>query len=173
MNEPHAHNALTASRTFRESIITEESVYGTILVSGMIVAAGSHDATLMETFLTVVGTVVVFWAAHVYAGTVAGHGVVEGDQTTLPTAFRRSIRRSIGFLLSAVPPSAVLLLGALRVVPDQFALWAALWLGVIILGVLGYSAFALRGSPWHYRVLGCLGTASFGVAMILLKAFIH
>jgi hypothetical protein len=173
MDEPHAHNALTSSRTFRESLITEESVYGTILVSGMIVASGTHGATLVETFLSVIGTVVVFWAAHVYAGTVAGHGVVEGDQTTLPTAFRRSCRRSIGFLLSAVPPCVVLLLGVLRVVPDQLALWVALWLGVIILGILGYSAFAIRQSPWQYRVLGCLGTASFGIAMIFLKALIH
>ncbi|GAA3875703.1 hypothetical protein GCM10022381_18000 [Leifsonia kafniensis] len=173
MDEPHAHSAPARSRSFRESLITEESVYGTILVSGMIVASGSHQATLVETFLTVVGTVVVFWAAHVYAGAVAGHGVIEGDQTTLPTAFRRSLRRSIGFLISAVPPCVVLLLGAFRIVPDQFALWAALWVGVFILGILGYSAFALRGSPWHIRVFGCLGTASFGVAMILLKAFIH
>jgi hypothetical protein len=157
----------------RASLITEESVYGTILVSGMVVVSGAHDSTSWQTFLTVIGTVIVFWAAHVYAGTVAGHGVVEGDQTTLPMAFRRALRRSLGFLISALPPSFVLLLGALRVVPDSLALWVALWLGVVILGVLGYSAFALRGSSWPVRILGCLGTAAFGVAMILLKAVIH
>lgn len=98
---------------------------------------------------------------------------MEGDETTLGTAFRRSLRRSIGFLISAVPPSIVLLLGALRVVPDEVALWAALWLGVIVLGVLGYSAFALRRSSWPIRILGSLGTAAFGVLMIVLKALIH
>jgi hypothetical protein len=157
----------------RASLITEESVYGTILVSGMIVVSGTYHSSSWNTFITVVATVVVFWAAHVYAGTVAGHGVVEGDQTTLPMAFRRSLRRSLGFLISAIPPSFVLLLGALRVVPDQLALWVALWLGVIILGVIGYSAFALRGSSWPIRILGCLGTAAFAVPMILLKAVIH
>jgi hypothetical protein len=157
----------------RASLITEESVYGTILVSGMIVVSGAYHSSSWQTFLSVIGTVAVFWAAHVYAGTVAGHGVVEGDQTTLPTALRRSLRRSLGFLLSAVPPAFVLLLGALRVVPDMLALWVALWLGVVILGVIGYGAFALRGSSWPVRILGCLGTAAFGFAMILLKAVIH
>ena len=44
---------------------------------------------------------------------------------------------------------------------------------VLLLGVIGYSAFAIRRSSWPVRILGCLGTAAFGVAMILLKAVIH
>lgn len=157
----------------RTGIITEESVYGTILVSGLIVASGTQQASAWATFSTIAATVVIFWGAHVYAGTVAGHGVAKGDETTLGTALRRSLRRSLGFLISAVPPSIVLLFGALRIVPDQAALWIALWLGVVILGVLGYSAFALRRSSWPIRILGCLGTAAFGVVMIVLKALIH
>lgn len=173
MDEPKPNAMPPSSQNFRTSIITEESVYGTILVSGMIVASGAYHASSIETFLSVLGTVVVFWAAHVYAGTVAGHGVIEGDETTLPTAFKHSLRRSVGFLISAVPPCIVLLLGALRIVPDQLALWVALWLGVVILAVLGYSAFAVRKSRWQICVLGGLGTAAFGIAMILLKAVIH
>lgn len=157
----------------RGSFVTEESVYGTILVSGMIVVAGEYKATSWQTFVIVIGTVLVFWVAHVYAGTVAGHGVIEGDETTLGTALRRAIRRSAGFLTSALIPSVVLLIGALRVIPDNIAIWVALWLGVVILGVLGYSAFALRGSSWPVRILGCLSTAALGVAIILLKALIH
>lgn len=153
--------------------MTEESVYGTILVSGMIVASGSHGATSWETFLSVIGTVFVFWSAHVYAGTVAGHNEGGIDETTLRSAFRSSLQRSLGFVISAALPSLVLLLGALRVVPDGIANWVALWLGVVILGFLGYSALASRGRSWPIRILGCLGTAAFGVTMILLKALIH
>lgn len=163
----------TTDHPWRGAWITEESVYGTILVSGMIVVSGSYHATSIETFFSVITTVIVFWAAHLYAGTVAGHGVTPGDRTTLPMAFRQSLRRSLGFLLSALPPSAVLLLGALQIVPDKLAVWTALWLGVVLLGILGYRAFALRGSSWPVRILGCLGTAAFGVPMIVLKAFIH
>uniref|UniRef100_UPI0015E2E0D5 hypothetical protein n=1 Tax=Arthrobacter sp. Y81 TaxID=2058897 RepID=UPI0015E2E0D5 len=157
----------------RTSFVTEESVYGTLLVSGMIVVSGGYGASAWQTFLSVLGTVIVFWVAHVYAGTVASHGVREGDETTLGQAFRHSLRRSVGFLTSALLPSAVLLFGALRVIPDALTIWAALWLGVVILGALGYSAFALRGSSWPTRILGCLGTAALGVAMFLLNAIIH
>ena len=159
----------------RLDYITEESVYGTVLVSGMIVVAGSYGATSWQVFLSVFGTVVVFWAAHVYAGTIAGHGVseeVEGDSSLL-TAFRRALRRSVGFLTSALPPSIVLLLGATQAIDDTVAIWTALWLGVIILGVLGFIVFSLRGDSWLVRILGALGTAVFGVAMIVLKALIH
>ena len=162
-----------ALRRARLDYITEESVYGTVLVSGMIVVAGSYGATSWEVFLSVFGTVVVFWAAHVYAGTIAGHGAFEGDDSSLGTAFRRALRRSVGFLTSALPPSVVLLLGATQTVDDKVAIWVALWLGVVILAVLGFVVFSLRGDSWPIRILGALGTAVFGVAMIILKALIH
>ena len=162
-----------ALRRARIDYITEESVYGTVLVSGMIVVAGSYGATSWQVFLSVFGTVVVFWAAHLYAGTIAGHGTFEGDDTSLTAAFRRALRRSVGFLTSALPPSIVLLLGALQAVDDKVAIWVALWLGVVILAILGFVVFSLRGDSWPVRILGSLGTAAFGVAMILLKAFIH
>ncbi|HEY2555814.1 MAG TPA: hypothetical protein VGI08_01810 [Diaminobutyricibacter sp.] len=160
-------------RRARLDYITEESVYGTVLVSGMIVVAGSYGATSWEVFLSVFGTVVVFWAAHVYAGTIAGHGAFEGDDSSLGTAFRTALRRSVGFLTSALPPSIVLLLGATQTVDDKVAIWVALWLGVVILAVLGFIVFSLRGDSWPIRILGALGTAVFGVAMIILKALIH
>lgn len=159
--------------TLPRGFVTEEAVYGTVLVSGMIVASGGYGGSSWQVFLSVIGTVIVFWAAHVYAGTVAGHGIVDGHQTTLATAFRHSLGRSIGFLLSALLPSLVLLLGALRAIDDTIAIWTALWLGVVILAVLGFSAFTLRGSSWPMRIAGTLGTAAFGVAMIALKAIIH
>lgn len=155
------------------SFVTEASVYGTILVSGLIVVAGGYGATSWQTFLGVIGTVIVFWAAHVYAGALVAYGVEGAEDTTINAALRQSLRHSLGFLTSAVPPSVVLLLGALEAVSDDVAVWTALWLGVAILGALGYSAFAIRGSPWPIRILGCLGTASLGVAMILLKVVVH
>jgi hypothetical protein len=168
-----SHPGRSVVRDPRTSFVTEESVYGILLVSGMIVVSGTYGASSWETFVSVLGTVIVFWVAHVYAGTVAGHGVVEGDETTLGMAFRRSLRRSMGFLTSALIPSLLLLIGALRVIPDVVAIWVALWLGVVILGALGYSAFALRGSSWTVRILGSLGTGALGIAMILLKALVH
>ncbi len=84
-----------------------------------------------------------------------------------------SFRRSLGLVASAMIPSFILLLGATRAIDDAYAIWIALWVGVLVLAVLGWIAFARRGSPWPIRLAGALGTAAFGIAMILMKAFIH
>ncbi|MGR0221049.1 hypothetical protein [Agromyces sp. ZXT2-6] len=157
----------------RASFVTEESVYGVILVSGMIVLAGGHGDSSWTTFWTVLVTVLVFWAAHLYAGTVAHHGMDDHRTVGLREAFRISFRRSLGLLVSALIPSFILLLGATRAVPDSLALWSALWAGVIVLAVLGFIAFRRRGASMLMQVLGSLATAGFGLAMMLLKAFVH
>ena len=99
----------------------------------------------MAVFWQVIGTVLVFWAAHVYAGTVARHGLEDGRVIGLREAFRASLRRSLGLVASAMIPSFILLLGATKAVDDTVALWVALWVGVLVLAVLGWIAFARRG----------------------------
>ena len=157
----------------RTTFATEESVYGVILVSGMIVVAGGHGESSWSVFWTVLITVIVFWAAHVYAGTVARHGLDHEQMIGLREAFRISFKRSLGLLASALIPSSILLLGATRAIPDAYAIWVALWGGVVVLAVLGWIAFSRRGSSIPIRIAGSLGTAAFGIAMIVLKAFIH
>ena len=152
---------------------TDEGVYGVILVAGMIVASGSTKSTALAVFAAVVGTVIVFWAAHVYAGTVAHHGFEDGRIVGIRASFRAALRRSWGLLVSALIPCAILLLGALHLIPDLTAVWIALWTCVAVLAVLGYIAFARRRARWYVRVLGAMATAGFGVVMILLKAWIH
>ena len=165
---PFASNALV-----RATFVTEESVYGVILVSGMIVVSGTHGASAWNVFWTVVATVIVFWAAHLYAGTVAHHGLDHDRVVGLREAFRGAFRRSLGLLASALPQSFILLLGATKAIPDALALWTALWAGVLVLAVLGFIAFRRRGATLAMQILGSLVTAAFGLAMIVLKAFIH
>ena len=162
-----------ASRMVRTTFVTEESIYGVILVSGMILVAGGHGASSWQVFWQVLGTVVVFWAAHVYAGTVARHGIHHEGVIGLREAFQTSVRRSLGLLASSMIPLSILLLGATRAIDDSLALWTALWAGVVVLAALGWIAFARRGASWPVRLAGALGTAMFGVVMMLMKAFIH
>jgi hypothetical protein len=161
------------SRLLRASFATEEAVYGVILVADLIAVSGVHGATSFGVFLTVMITVVVFWLAHLYAGTVAGHGLAHDRIVGIRESFRAALRRSLGLLLSALIPSTILLLGATDVIEDQFAIWTALWVCVAVLAVLGYIAFQRRGAPWPIRVLGSLTTAAFGIAIIVAKALIH
>ncbi len=173
MSERTRRSGFFPSDLVRASFATEQAVYGVLLVSGMIVVSGSHGATSWQVLVTVVVTVVVFWSAHVYAGTVAHHGLEHDRVVGLGDAFREAVRDSWGLLLSALIPCALLLLGTTRVVPDEAAIWAALWTGVGVLAVLGYVAFLRRGAPMWVRLLGALTTSAFGLVLMLLKSLVH
>lgn len=168
---------LRVHRALRPGFGTEAAVYGTILVSGLVAVSSAHGETSLVVLITVTVTVLVFWGAHVYAGTVARLSD-HTEQVTEPrvgikAAFTASVRHSFGMLSAAAVPAAILLAGATPIISDETANDAALWSGVVILAFLGYVAFLRRGSSQGVRVLGALGTASFGVVFVILKAFVH
>ncbi|WP_313811265.1 hypothetical protein [Glutamicibacter sp.] len=167
------HPMLRAHRVLRPGFGTEAAVYGTILVSGLIALSAVHGESSVIALVTVVVTVLVFWAAHVYAGTVAELGAQGEAHISVGTALRRSLKHSFGMLTSAAIPVLILLLGTTRLIPDDVANEIALWSGTVILAFLGYVAFLRRGSPIWARALGALTTASFGIVFIILKAWVH
>ncbi len=179
MSTPSAadRSILRMHRVLRPGFGTEAAVYGTILVSGLVAVSSAHGETSGVVLLTVAITVLVFWGAHVYAGTVARLAEVgevhDEAHPGLRRAFGQSVRHSFGMLSAAAIPCLVLAAGILKVVPDVVAIDIALWSGVVILALLGYVAFLRRGSAFWVRLLGALATASFGVVFVLLKAFVH
>lgn len=152
---------------------TEEGVYGLILVAGLIAVSGSAGQGPLYTLAFVVITVIVFWAAHVYAGTVATHDGGDGVGRSLRASIRHSMRRSRGLLTATIPPAIPLILSAIGLFDARLADWIALWIIVGVLGVLGYLAYRRKGAPMHLRLLGTLSTAAFGIAIIIAKAFLH
>jgi hypothetical protein len=153
-------------------LMSEEAIYGLILVSGMIVVSGTNSGTALNAFTTVAVTVVVFFAAHVYAGTLGRLAATDG-QAGLYSSLRASFHQSGGMLLASVAPLIVLLLGATRVIDDSAAMWTALIVDTVILGALGWIAVARWSTHWIPRILSALLTAGFGGILIALKAVIH
>lgn len=152
-------------------LLTEGAVYGLILVSGMVVVSGAGSASAANALLTVAVTVLVFYAAHVYAGALARLALTEGH-SGLRASLARSARHSAGMLLASVAPLAVLALGALGLVEDMTALWAALVVNTVLLGVLGWVAVARWSTHWTARIASAIVSAMFGGALIVLKAVI-
>ncbi len=167
------HPLLRTHRVLRPGFGTEAAVYGTILVSGLIAVSSAHGEKSGVVLLTVAVTVLVFWAAHVYAGTVARLGEENETHVGVRAAFGRSLRHSYGMLTSAGIPALILLAGTTNLIPDGAANDVALWSGTAILAFLGYVAFLRRGSSIWVRILGALGTACFGIVFVVLKAFVH
>lgn len=153
----------------RERIVTPDAVYGLILFSALIGAVDDGDSEALDVLLVSVISLVIFWGAHVFAGTIA----LQGAEKRLGLAFRRAVAHSTGMLYAAILPSLVLLLGVFHVLSAGAAVDLALLVTAIVLGVLGYSAFAQRRSPVVIRILGGIGTALFGLLMILLNIVVH
>ena len=156
-----------------EHFVTPDAVYGLILYAALIGAVSDNDSDALEVLIVSAVSLIVFWGAHVFAGAIAGHGVKEGRETTLGRATARAIGHSSGMLYAAILPSLVLLLGVFSVIRTDDAVSLALLVAMIVLGVLGYTAFAQRGSHILIRIVGGVGTAFFGLVMIVLNIAVH
>jgi hypothetical protein len=153
-------------------LVSEEAVYGLILVSGMIVVSYTLTGTSLSALTTVIGTVLVFYAAHVYAGTIGRLAATDG-RAGLPESIRAAALHSLGMLLISLVPIAVLLLGVTKAVDDDVAVWFALGVNTLALGVLGWLAVSKWTHHFLLRLASALITAAFGGVLIVLKAFIH
>lgn len=156
-----------------ERFVTADAVYGTILYSALIAVISGDDDTSLSVLLYSLISLVIFWAAHVYARTVANHGVKDGTEIGLRAAFRLGIAHSSGMLWAAILPSVALILGGVGLLSYDVSVDVALWIAVVVLGVLGFLAFTQRRSPIVVRILGAIGTALFGLVMIVLNIAVH
>ncbi len=153
-------------------LMSEEAIYGLILVSGMIVVSYDLTGTSLSALITVVVTVIVFFIAHVYSGTLARLAETDG-KATLPDSLRKALYHSLGMLVVSLAPVAVLLMGVTRVIDDDLAIWTALIVDTVALGILGWLAVAKWTHHFWLRLASAMLTAAFGGVLILLKAFIH
>ena len=150
----------------------EGAIYGTVLVSALI-AVGYDDDTDLDVLLFTLGSIAVFWVAHVYAGAVADLHLVDGHLKGVGRSILHSMRRASSILLPMLLPAVFLFLAVVHVLDEYVAFYLALATGTVVLGVLGWVAFALRGASWRGRVLGALSTAALGVAVVALSTLTH
>ncbi|MGO4536826.1 hypothetical protein [Leifsonia sp. 2MCAF36] len=149
------------------------AIYGTIVYASVVAAASGADddqesAVRLLVFSLV--SIVVFWLAHVYS-TALGF---QADEASVRGRVRDSIRHALsesgGMLEAAIVPSIPLLLAAIGALPPDFGVALALWLAVLMLAILGFSAFRRRGRSVLVCLVGAVVTGSFGIVVILLKS---
>ena len=155
-----------------EAFRTEYAIYGVILVSALI-AIGWEDETDLAVLLFTLGAGAVFWLAHLYAGTIALEDTREPRGRALAAAAWRAARNSAGMLTAMVLPTFFLLLAVVGLLDEYVAYYLALWVGVAILALVGYSSSARRKSPWYWRLVSALVTASLGLLIIWLSSLVH
>lgn len=151
---------------------SEYAIYGVILVSALI-AIGWEDETDLAVLLFTLGAGAVFWLAHLYAGTIALEDTRQPRGRAIAAAAWKAARQSAGMLTAMVLPTFFLLLAVVGLVDEYVAYYLALWVGVAILAVVGYASSARRRSPWYWRLVSALVTASLGLLIIWLSSLVH
>ncbi len=158
-----------------KALVSESAIYGVLLVAGLVFIAGEAAEEYWDVFVKVCATLAVFWVAHVYAGAVAhlGDEPAGGAVLRVRNAVADAAQHSWGMLLAAVPPMIVLLLGRVRFMDPQIAVWASLWACVALLGLLGYAKVAIWTTRTSARVAGGVATAALGLVLVVLKTWVH
>ena len=149
-----------------------ELLSGTVLVSVVIAVANDAGRSLDTMGVTII-SMLVLWISQVYIVAIAAQGArAEGEPIRLRRSIRVAFRRSAGLLYATIPPLIPLALGALGVLGVDVACWEALWMGVVVLAVLGWIAFASRRAAWYWRLGGACATATLGLLIIVMRILI-
>lgn len=157
----------------RRRFISPELVSGIVLVS-VVIAVANPGGGIGDVFAITILSTLVFWATEVFAHTVAAQRRRSNEEPVqLMVSLQFALKESRGFLYAAVLPTIFLLLGLFGAHDGEFAYWIALWVQVVLLGVIGWIAFGAQGLRWYWRLCGTLATAALGLLAIGLKVFVH
>nr|WP_189317551.1 hypothetical protein [Streptomyces brasiliensis] len=158
---------MTTHADFAERRDYTGAVYGSLLAASVVVGAGSlGDFPRLELALLLLGTGVVFWAAHVLTRLL-------GERIMYVPLDGREIRRVCvaewPIVKAAVPPAVAVAATPLLGLGPEGAVW--LGLGVALAGQVGWaSAAALRaGATARVMVTAAVVNLVLGLAIVLLK----
>jgi hypothetical protein len=166
--EPRPPARTGAGRWFDARFRSPAAIYGLIVFAAFLSIASDHAESAWDMLDTSIGSLVVFFIAHVFAHTLTDHG-----EQGLGAATRTSLRHAAGMLYAALPATLVLVVCGMVGTDASDAYEWSMWVTVVVLAVLGYLAYSRRGANLPVRVLGALGTAALGFFIVLLEYAIH
>jgi hypothetical protein len=138
--------------------------------AAVIAYAGVSAGSTGELCLAIVGTVFVYWLAHLHATTV-GLSVEHGHHPLL--ALRLALVRTWLVAGASVLPIGVLLLAELAGAELRTAAWVALLATIVLLTGYSYLAGARSGLGLGGRLASAAVGASIGLLVALLKVLLH
>jgi hypothetical protein len=143
------------------------TVYGTVVVMATLVAAYATEKEPWTLAVLVASTAFVLWVAHLYA-----HGLSESiaeKRRLTPHDLARIARRERGVVLAAAAPVGALLLAVVGVLSAGTAVWLALGIGLLTLGVEGirYARLEHLGRGATLAAIGL--NLALGLLVVALK----
>ena len=147
------------------------SVYGTVLVSSVMVGLGRTGLTAAQMMVTLSVTAIVFALAHAWSNALARSA---SDQQALTVDHvLDAVRHEWPMVTAVVPALVALTIAAVGSYSAKAGLWIAMIANTFLLfcwgAILRHRA---EGSAFEWFMAG-LTTATLGLVLIALKALVH
>ena len=147
------------------------SVYGTILVSSVIVGLAATDLGAGAVMAALTVTALVFALAHAWSTALARSAV---DREALGTRHLLDSLRHEWPMVEAVTPALLAVgLAALGVYSTSTGLWIAIIANTVLLFAWGAILRHRAGGTTVQFLIAGLTTAMLGVVLVVLKAIVH
>lgn len=148
----------------------EGAITGTVVCAAVIAYGGDHADTTGQLCLTILGTVGVYWLAHLHAATL-GSSLTHRHHPV--TAFRHALAETAPIVGASVVPVAVLVVSKILGADLQTAAWIALIVTIGLLTAYSYLAGVRGGLGTGGSIASAAAGAAIGILVALLKVALH
>ena len=149
---------------------SEGAITGTVVSAAVIAASADYLHSTARLSLTIVGTAIVYWLAHLHASTLGSVLTHEHH----PLAALRAELPETAPILGAVVPLVAVLVGVDLLGGDlSTAAWAALWVSIALLVIYSYIAGVRGGLGAWGRIWSATLGGAIGLLVVLLKTLLH
>jgi len=148
------------------------TIYGTILITALVAGLSEgKDIDAWQILVSVTGTALVFWAAHVYAEVLsqrlAAGRSLSWDETN------RAMGDELPMIQAGAPAGIALSLAALGFYSTETGVTLAIGFGVASLFAYGIVLGHREGAGRLQTFIGACVNGAFGLVIVALKAFVH
>jgi hypothetical protein len=148
----------------------EGAITGTVVCAAAIAAGAGSLETTWQLSLAILGTVTVYWIAHLHAITIGN--AMNRERHPL-AALRVAFVEALPVAGASIVPLGVLLVMRLFGASMRTGAWAALYATIILLAFYSYQAGARGGLGRSGRITSALVGAFVGVLVVLLKLLLQ
>lgn len=148
----------------------EGLITGTVVCAAAIAYGAGHLDTTGTLCLAILGTVTVYWLAHLHAETL-GSALTHGHHPVL--ALRHALAATWPIAGVSILPVGILLAAELFGADLRTAAWIALIATIALLTGYSYLAGARGGLDARGRLVSAAAGAALGILVALLKVALH
>ena len=148
------------------------TIYGTILVTALVAGISEgKDIDAWQILVSVAGTLLVFWAAHVYSEVISQRLAAGRSLSWAETG--RSMGEELPMIQAGIPAGIALGLAALGFYSTETGVTLAIGFGVASLFAYGVVLGHREGANRTQTFVTACVNGTFGLVIVALKAFVH